>query len=275
MGKCEIFNLSRFVKVCRKSIMEDWKVNVLRLASNYGILAILFIWNGYLEYGLISRGASFDEDPTWGFVATIFGIGLFISGAIAASNMMSKMAVKTGTINVLMTPASMLEKYLGRLIWVVVVATVSFLVAFYAADYTKYIIYKIIYPDIKVIMPIDLSAAVSLRYMSHKGAFVAFFILSYLYTQSLFVLGSNIWPKRSFVKTFAAGIIISIVYFWIGWLSSKIFINPEENYLVRNMMDMSEEQVRAIMIAIISVFTLFNWVLGYYRFKESEIIQRM
>ena len=38
---------------------------------------------------------------------------------------------------------------------------------------------------------------------------------------------------------------------------------------------MSEDTAMSIMIVVGIFFTLMNWTLAYFRFKESEIVNRM
>lgn len=44
------FSLHRFVNVCRKEMVENWKTYILRSVMVYGMLAIVFVWNGYYQY---------------------------------------------------------------------------------------------------------------------------------------------------------------------------------------------------------------------------------
>ena len=39
------FSLHRFVNVCRKEMVENWKTYILRSVMVYGMLAIVFVWN--------------------------------------------------------------------------------------------------------------------------------------------------------------------------------------------------------------------------------------
>lgn len=270
MKECDIYSTSRFVKLCKKNIIEDWKVNVLRFAGIFGILAVLFLWNGYLCY----RNSYIDEyfkqeDPCYNFIISMFMICLFVVGSVGASYMMSKMSKKTGSVNVLMNPASMFEKYLFRWIWAVVIFTGLYLVAFFAADYLRVFAYRLIYPEhAQIILPVNILQAT--EGMEYRSEFITMIVLCYFYVQSLFVLGSSIWPKRSALKTFAASLLVAIVYFYIGWLSSKFFLNSSKYYD-----NGSEVTSLYASIIFLAVLTLFNWVMGYFRFKESEIIQRM
>lgn len=44
------FSMPRFVELCRKEMVENWKTNLLRFVLMYGVLAIALVWNAYLEY---------------------------------------------------------------------------------------------------------------------------------------------------------------------------------------------------------------------------------
>ena len=100
-------------------------------------------------------------------------------------------------------------------------------------------------------------------------------IAGYFFVQSLFVLGSTIWPKNSFLKTFASGTIIWIVYFLVGVFMSKMLLQSNKHYSFPDNIIMSDEAMWGLLIAVSIFFTLFNWILAYFRFKESEIINRM
>lgn len=43
-------------------------------------------------------------------------------------------------------------------------------------------------------------------------------MLSICFVQSLFVLGSSVWPKNSFLKTFVSVTIIVLIYVLVGML---------------------------------------------------------
>ena len=77
------FSLHRFVNVCRKEMVENWKTYILRSVMVYGMLAIVFVWNGYYQYHNLEAGAV-GMDPIWEFESRFFLWGLVIWGDIAA-----------------------------------------------------------------------------------------------------------------------------------------------------------------------------------------------
>ena len=49
MIKDTFFSMPRFVNLCRKDMVENWRSNVLRIVLMYGVMALIMIWNGYGE----------------------------------------------------------------------------------------------------------------------------------------------------------------------------------------------------------------------------------
>ena len=161
-----------------------------------------------------------------------------------------------------------------------VVFLVIFLISYKLADYTRFIIYSLAYPEEKdFIIPVDLSHLVGERKtyytLCRTGLQFGALLSAYFFVQSLFVLGSSIWPKNSFLKTFASGTVIAIVYFLLAVFMSKMFLENGNYYSENVFTGMSEDTAMSIMIVVGIFFTLMNWTLAYLRFKESEIVNRM
>ena len=78
--KDTFFSLPRFMNLCRKEMVENWRSNVLRMVLMYGVMAVVMVWNGYFEYRYWHSGQI--EDPAWTFLFSRFylvfvGIWLF------------------------------------------------------------------------------------------------------------------------------------------------------------------------------------------------------
>lgn len=272
------FSASRFVSLCRKEMVEGWKANVLRVVMMYGILAIAFVWNGYFQYlypeSLLSRKELLD--PIWLFELIAFGWAVVIMGLLSASFIMERMKTKTNRIAMLMIPATMFEKFFSRWLIFTFGFLVAFLIAFKLADWTRVLVYMVSYPELK-----EIIASVPLSQIVGPGNWTIFsdnetFLLGisiYLFAQSLFVLGSSIWPKNAFVKTLSAIIVIAIIYVSVGAMLTKVLIESRGGYSGINER-ISDETMMLISTIAFFALALFNWVVAYFRFKESEIINR-
>lgn len=269
------FSMPRFVNLCRKDMVENWKSNVLRIVMLYGIMVVVMILNGCSEYS--GSSVKTERDPTWIFLLLAFVWSLWGFGCLSASFTMEKMKSKTSRLSTLMIPATPFEKYISRWLICTIVFLVVFLLTFKLADYTRVLIFSLAYPDFKFIAPVDFS------YLVGKGDYYTVFreprdfqamLTGYCFLQSCFVLGSSIWPKNSFLKTFAAGVVIVIIYAMVSTLLAKMMI-PDNIHSPFTGDEISEELIYGILIGVGIIFTLFNWVLAYFRFKESEIINRL
>ena len=276
--KDTFFSLPRFMNLCRKEMVENWKSNVLRMVLMYGVMAVVMVWNGYFEYRYWHSGQI--EDPAWTFLLVVFIWSLWGFGCLSASFTMEKMKTKTSRTSMLMVPATPFEKFFSRWFVFTVVFLVIFLISYKLADYTRFIIYSLAYPEEKdFIIPVDLSHLVGERKtyytLCRTGLQFGALLSAYFFVQSLFVLGSSIWPKNSFLKTFASGTVIAIVYFLLAVFMSKMFLENGNYYSENVFTGMSEDTAMSIMIVVGIFFTLMNWTLAYFRFKESEIVNRM
>ena len=282
MIKDTFFSLPRFTDLCRKEVVENWKSTLLRMILIFGVMTIVFLWNGYFEYRhadseyFINRYT--DYDVVWRFELLSFFFFLFGFGCLSASFTMEKMKNKTGRLSTLMTPVTPFEKFFFGWLISTIVFLVVFLIAFKLADYTRLLIFSLIYPDIaQAMFPINLCDLVveNQNFRVFREMYQLTFVFSlYLFVQSLFVLGSSIWSKNSFIKTFAAVAVIVLIYMVVGTsLGSLLF---DRGTLYRPpFAHLAEKQIFTIISAILIFFTLFNWTLSYFRFKESEVIQRM
>jgi hypothetical protein len=278
MMKDTFFSLPRFMNLCRKEMVESWRSNVLRMVLMYGVMAVVLVWNGYFEYRYWHSGQI--EDPAWTFLLVVFIWSLWGFGCLSASFTMEKMKTKTSRTSMLMVPATPFEKFFSRWFVFTVVFLVIFLISYKLADYTRFIIYSLAYPEEKdFIIPVDLSHLVGERKtyytLCRTGLQFGALLSAYFFVQSLFVLGSSIWPKNSFLKTFASGTVIAIVYFLLAVFMSKMFLENGNYYSENVFTGMSEDTAMSIMIVVGIFFTLMNWTLAYFRFKESEIVNRM
>lgn len=272
MLKDNFLSISRFMDYCRKDMVESWRTNLLRVAMMFGVMVVIFVWTGYFQYQY-----KYELDPLVRISLYVFLWMGLVCGCLAASFTMEKMKSKTGRLSILMTPATSFEKFFSRWLISTIVYLVVFLVAFKLADYTRVLIYSLAYPDktvavseFKYLFATDGDYALA-RYIdiTKKGLVLA----GYFFIQSCFVLGSSIWPKNSFIKTFVAGFCVIVIYGLIFGGIGKLLFDNVSGSAPEN--DPSEDIMKGGAYVIAIFFTLLNWVLAYYRFKEAEIINRL
>lgn len=267
------FSTPRFVSICRKDLMENWRTTVLRIILIYGIMAVVMIFVGFITYADCYDYKS-QNDPMWSFLLVGFVWTLFIFGWLSASFTMEKMKTNISRLSELMVPATSFEKFFSRWLICTIGFLVVFLITYKLADYTRVLLFSMIFSPLKQIAPVDLSHIVgdeSYFTLFKTSLELKLMIAVYFFFQSCFVLGSSIWPKNTFLKTYLALMIITIIY--VGFAGAILSNDSLRDDFNTNFM--SQDTAFSVLIFACAFFALFNWVLAYFRFKESEIINRV
>ena len=272
MIKDTFFSFPRFASYMRKDFLESGKSNLLRIGMMFGVAAIILVWQGFTAYESRLWAANSSVDPIGDAPLYTFFWLFWLFGCLAASMTMEKMKRKTSRLSYLMEPVTPFEKYFARWITYTVIYMILFFIIFILADLLRVLILTACYPSIKTIRLADLRELFDdVNFLSRGSHWVFAIVCLYFFTQSCFTLGSSIWPKNSFVKTLVAGVVIALGYSLVIGLAGKALLDGKTVNIGR---DLEDSQAACILSCIMIFFTLFNWVLGYFRFKEAEIIER-
>ena len=271
--KDTFFSFPRFANYFKKVLVEDRKRLLQRIITVFGLLVVFgaiisdSCYQHYMEALKIGIVRS-EIDPAIDGLMPLFVFGLFIGCALSASFIMEPMSSKTSRIYALMLPATSFEKYFVR--WSIY--TIGYLVVYYLlfqlVDVMRVCVFSVIYPEIDIITFINPYAEiVALR----DDAPLGFIVSLYLLLQSIFVLGSSLWPKYAFLKTFTAYTILGMAFsaFFAGIMN--LFNRPGNSYI---MPELSDDTLFLIATCAVMMVTLFFWWLAYKRFKEMEVVNR-
>ncbi len=278
MIKNNFICIKRFTLLYKKDFIENWKTMLLRFVMLYAIMAIIFSFIGLSEF---KSRTNYNYNPSNGdnnylIPATFIFWGF---GCLFASLMMEKMKDKTKRIAYLMTPATNFEKFFSRFLPAVVVFIIAFFVAFKLADYNRIAILSIRYPEFNI-TAVNITQGLcsqNLDSMTHNWMELTALFSIYLFFQALFILGSTLWYKNPFIKTLATGIAITLLFYAVDALLVNSLFNESQLFSVGDYCREIIEKwtTRRNIIFLFSVLTLFNWVISYFRFKDSEIINRL
>lgn len=278
MIKNNFISFKRLTLLYKKDFIENWKTMLLRFVMLYAIMAIIFTFMGLSE--LESR-TKHNFSPWYGGIYYLRpAIFLFWGfGCLFASLMMEKMKNKTKRIAYLMTPATNFEKFFSRFLPVVIVFIIAFFLAFKLADYTRIAILSMRYPEFNI-TAINISQGLcsqNLDSMTHNWMELTALFSIYLFFQSLFILGSTLWYKNPFIKTLATGMVITLLFYVVDALLVNSLFNESQLFSAGDYCGEIIEKwiTRRNLILFFSFLTLFNWVISYFRFKDSEIINRL
>lgn len=271
--KDTFFSFPRFANYFKKVLVEDRKRLLQRIITVFGLLVVFgaiisdSCYQHYMEALKIGIVRS-EIDPAIDGLMPLFVFGLFIGCALSASFIMEPMSSKTSRIYALMLPATSFEKYFVR--WFIY--TIGYLVVYYLlfllVDVMRVCVFSVVYPEIDIITFLNPYAEiVALR----DDAPLGFIVSLYLLLQSIFVLGSSLWPKYAFLKTFTAYTILGMAFsaFFAGLMN--LFDRPGNSYI---MPELSDDTLFLIATCGVMMVTLFFWWLAYKRFKEMEVVNR-
>ena len=271
------FSMTRVQHIMRRDLIENWKSNL------YGLLGIFaacffpmlgFLWSAerWTEEGY-PEVYSFER-----FCGNMLGIiGMVVSVAMIyyASRIMKCMDNKEKRISYLLLPATKLEKFFSRALFVTVGTVLMILVALLALELTHYLLLPVF--DLPAVYSQPMLVEVfSLRWAHASVDATGEPVYSWwlmqllvwifcLWNHSLFILGGSFWYKHPFLKTIGACLVVTI-------LGGILFANLAEGGFLVRFSDWMQEHYQDTpqtvngLLTIISVvfllFTVFNWWLS-------------
>jgi hypothetical protein len=282
-----IFNIKRFGFAFRKDVMENWKRFALMFLTMLGVMAIVLTFQSLNYYDVVDIHGKNYENLNKNLLGALL-VMFAAFGLLFASTFMNPMNSKTKRIAWLTCPASALEKYLTRWLIVTVGYAVAFFIALWMVDAMRVGICSARYPKLTVDF-LDLSKLVCPGdgFTSQEGCVFAnrytfgIVLNVYFLIQSLFILGSTFWEKATFIKTFTAVAVVVLAYILVCRQAILLFYGGEfdgfGNVLASFEGVFNNDRVKALTFAtcVQSAFTLTNWVLAFFRIRESEIIKRL
>lgn len=279
-----IIDLKRLGMVFRKDFLENGKWYLLLFLTMTGILGVILIWRSFFLYNGIMEGN--DTDVNLGLsIYTLFLLPVF--GILFASTMMKPMNNKVKRISYLINPSSNFEKYISRWMIVTIGYFIAFFISLWIVDAIRVGICSVRYPELdihflnlsKIIYPGEGGSPANYLFSNANHFSIA--LCAYLFFQSIFILGATFWEKATFIKTFSACVIITIVFVLIcrwtillAYGDFNTFFNVLNSFEPQMNKDSVEKNVFTNAASVLFVCTLINWTLAFFRFRESEIIKR-
>lgn len=283
------FSMTRVQHIMRRDLIENWKSNL------YGLLGIFaacffpmlgFLWSAerWTEEGY-PEVYSFER-----FCGNMLGIiGMVVSVAMIyyASRIMKCMDNKEKRISYLLLPATKLEKFFSRALFVTVGTALMILVALLALELIHYLLLPLF--DLPAVYSQPMLVEVFSMRWAHASVdatgepVYSWWLMQLLvwifclWNHSLFILGGSFWYKHPFLKTIGACLAVTI-------LGGILFANLAEGGFLARFSDWMQEHYQDTpqtvngLLTIISIvfllFTVFNWWLSYRLFTRSEVVKR-
>lgn len=238
------FNIKRFGLLLKQYLVENRKQLFFLTGVMWGVMILTAAFIGKIQYREIE--AYEHASVTWSFTTllTFYGFAFLCFSCIISSFMMSSFRSKRTRISSLMVPASMAEKFTVRFVTFIIGFFIAYCIGVLLAD-----ISFCIFLGRGITFP-------SLNLPHNADSEIMGLILFY---QSLYALGSALWPRLSFFKTFLAIFAAMIIL-----LIFAVSFNLPEVHLSDDFF----EPFFWIMIPI-------DYALAWWRFRKIQLFQRL
>lgn len=270
MTPTDRFNPLRTISLTALYVNENRRTLLLRAALVTGALICIAV----LALPFSHYGDWPDYDYKLRDLGPMYYFAGIVLACLGASLMMDDLKTRQGRIRLLMQPSPMAEKYIAR--WLIYVAAfiIFYFVAVAIADAVRVSLASIFYPDYKTchIFHAMTNDSQNTRELlgpqEHRATLLQAITAIYFVIQSFFVLGSTVWYRNSFIKTFIVFGVITAAYFaciiptgeylW----ADKIW--PEDSWIV--------DHIKEVMLTAAAAATIFNWSIGCLRMHETDVI---
>lgn len=184
----------------------------------------------------------------------IISVGYTILGSMTFISMKSKRE----RINTLMLPASMLEKFFIRFLIYFIGGSIVMTIG-YAIGIAELLLTFANWNDIFYDIP-------------HDGIQVLFITIGFpiFFGNALYSLGSSLWPRNSWVKTWVVATIANIFFTFLGIFGFFNFVGSYYE-IVRHW---DEDVLLWCYVVVFIVLIAVCWGLAWWRFRTTQIVQR-
>lgn len=291
----QYFSFSRIGLVMKRDLMENWKTNLYRFLGPYAGFLLVMIF-GYLNsesnYAMNYPERAFNNFAN-SVMSALLAI-LIIAGAYYASYVMETMRTQQSRVSYLMLPATMLEKFVARSLFVTVGFLLMIVVALFLAEATRFLflplfdvpdtfnqsIFPYIWEKVTWVNTSWYGCTEEVAYMNGLLMKIAA-IMAILWLHSFFILGGCYWYKKPFWKTLGVGLLVFIVLCWLMVKFVEFMQRLYDSGKCERFYDWFRKVCEwmdtaggfTFIIVLLTIFIVFNWWRSYKVFTRSQVIK--
>jgi hypothetical protein len=247
----QVFSFERYLALLKTYMIENGKTIALYTAVFLGITILIESFLGIKVHVYEATGP----------IVNLYTYAVLTMGtALSSSLMFSSMQDKAGRIGTLMLPASHAEKFAVRTTVYLILYVITVAIVLLIGEGVRYIC-----------SPSNFNAIAILN-LGDEFDSVTFFRFSWclliagaISSHSTFTLGSILWPRKSFLKTYAACTIIQIV------LSIILPLTLFRDYIEYILLNGS---VETWIYASSFVYSAILYVIAFILFRRAQVVQR-
>ena len=267
----QTFNWKRFVAALRKEVVENSRTLLFSVIAVYGILAMIMIIGNLTLQNSTARP---EVTLRYTFVYLVFSFSSIFFASLAFRGLKTK----TRRTELFTSPSSTFEKFLVNAIIYVLGFIIVFPICAQLADLTRI---AVLWPWLgSESVPGPINFLTTIHNFAFQQDFWSLEVNSWLEVSlwigllaapGLYFLGSILWPKLSFLKTFAAVYVLETVVSIVAMICVLVFSNMKDFGLW-----VLEIFKGGNLMMILAIFTaiqlLIYWGLAWYLFKHKDVV---
>lgn len=282
MSTNNCFSFSRLGMVMKRDLMENWKKNLYRFLGPYA---------GFLLVALFCYMIECDFSSFQIIMLSAFSTILLFGGIVSASTVLENMSTQQKRISFLMLPATSLEKFITRAMYVTLGFALTIFIALLLAEATRFLFLPLFnlpeeyHQSVLPFMWKEFMEVETMKFVG-EGAKESYAIgymskavgwLLPLWGHSFFILGGCYWQKHPFWKTLGIIVLVNHLLGLIGVLLIQSFEDVnwhiDEEWLEANLNWITVEGILSFFIVLFTCLLALNWWLSYRCFKRSQVIK--
>ena len=286
----QTFSPHRFGAYLRKDWGENYRRHLLFAAVMFGLMLLVTISYSvlhnyeaselYKEVPEVFSGddmSAFEASPQTKIsapyahfhatISTWLAVMFMCSTAFFASTAFFSMASKEWRLRALTIPASQFEKFLSAFLISVVGGWVVSVAGWWLTENLNYWIFSLFTPYGKFFRPDDLGP----MFDGTRTTFLIWITFVPIFLQSLFFLGSTVWPRLSFPKTFGAGLLILAAMTFAMRGGFSIMFHKFGSYAGIPSTILTDVHTY---IYLSVIMTFVNYAVAYARLRETDVVRK-
>lgn len=240
----QTFNIDRFGLLLKRYMVENRKQLFFLFGVMWGVMILASACIGHYEIDALILHSNPFYDPYQSRSILYLTVGICFA-CIIASFMFSALRTKQSRIMALMLPASMTEKYWVNFTVYILLFFPVYILGTMVADLAHYVMSG----------GSPLFCVFSSRFF--QNIFASEYLAILIAYQAIYALGSALWPKLSFFKTFLALFVAMIVLIFMPSLFIHYLFNPFDNAMIP-----------------LGTISVACYVLAWLRFRHVQVIQK-
>ena len=299
MNTNQYFSFSRLGMVIKRDWMENWKTNLYVFLGIFLVFLAVYLFNmadfnnPYVE---ARKEVIHYINP---HMVSFVGVTSFLFFYFAAE-IMRNMRTKESRLSYLMLPATLLEKFVSRALYVIIGVFLMVVTASLLAEAVHWAFmpffdelpdkFKVcVWPEAwgnlwetinpfktRVVYLNVVEGTDPSTWQPVERSMFFIYLMGYMasfWQHSIFILGGNYFGKHPFLKTIGTMILIGIL---IGWACTFIDWDGLEwiaDFIRSHSDRLTEEMVAGFISFIFFAFTALNWWLSYKLFTRRQVVE--